>query len=717
MIMKQHKLFNVRLYGDMLRQLKVTGSILAAACILISLLPPLIYGFSDPMSPAVTVDINSVVPALWGFMFLGGAGLVYTAFSYLTQRSASDFYYSLPNTARATYLSVLAAVATWIVGTVTATVALTYAGYAVAGISLNLAFAPYLLGYFTIGALLVAGGATVAVCISGTKFSNLVLTILILFLPRFIMTFAGATISDLTRIIPVGEMPFFLNPAYNIAAVPMSVFFDLFSRSNMLNIQFTPGYLYSFILTAAYFTAGLALYCRRRSEVAGMNAPSRTMQHIYRCAITLPFFVILAFAALANDRNVFAFYRDNFPLAATMFLLAALVYFAYELITTKKFKNLLTTAPLFVGLAVVVPVLLWIGTSAVSDAMLNHTVEAQEIKSVRIDLSGGRSTPDYSQLLARDLEYRDGALASLVANALDRTIGDVKYRNFRYDLPSYPVKISTGLTSFTRTICFTPEEEAALQSIVSGDSGYIAAMRSLPKSGEVQRILGCGQFHVENSVWARYVEELSAYSGGEYDAAISEDPYQGEIGLRVRGARGTAAFNSFYPLNRYTPETLAAVLGQINSEYLPVLREVRDSLAAHSELTGEDKIVGENKIVVEDYIQIDFRFLNTGSDADGMRLYADNYTIINQKEEAFSDGGLTLSGLTELLDRAADTDGAAVTPETPLMAVNFQYQKYDEVNGYMGYDGQVYVPLLPGEAEKIAARYPQEADGSRELSQ
>ena len=66
--MKQHKLFNARLYGDMLRQIKVTGSILAAACILISLLPPIIYGFGEQDVSSIAVDINFVVPALWGFM-------------------------------------------------------------------------------------------------------------------------------------------------------------------------------------------------------------------------------------------------------------------------------------------------------------------------------------------------------------------------------------------------------------------------------------------------------------------------------------------------------------------------------------------------------------------------------------------------------------------------------------------------------------------------
>ena len=691
--MKQHKLFNVRLYADMLRQLKVTGCILAAACILISLLPPIIYGFSDLNNASIVVDIYAVVPALWGFMFVGGAGLVYTAFPYLTQRNASDFYYSLPNTARATYLSILAAVATWIVGTVTATVALTYAGYAVAGISLNAAFFPYLLGYFTIGTLLVAGGATVAVCISGTKFSNLVLTLLILFLPRFIMTFAGAVISEQTRIIPITEMPFFLNPAYNIAAAPVSVIFSVFTGNGAWDVLFTTGYLYSIILALIYFAAGLALYCRRRSEVAGLNAPSRTLQHIYRCAITLPFFAILTFTAFASDSNVFEFYRDNFALTVTMFLLAALVYFAYELMTTKKFKNLLTTAPLFVGLAVVVPVLLWIGTSAISDGMLNHTAAPEEIKSVQINLSG-RGTPTYSQLLAKDLKYRDGALASLVANALDRTVEEVKSDRFRYEQPAYSITISTGITSFTRTISFTEEEEAALRSIISADSDYTAAMRSMPEENEVTRVVGCGRFHFDRGIWTQYVEELSAYSGGEYDAAISEDPYQGEIGLTVQGEHGTTAFRSFYPLNRYTPKTLAAVLDRINGDSMPGLREMRDSLAVWAETAGDEKGVGE------DYVQIDVLFLNTGGSADGWRLYADSY-MVAYPEEDLEDDGLTLSELMTLLDRAVEADGGAITPETPLMSVNFSYQQYD--GDFKGYDGRVFVPLLPGEAEEMIA--------------
>ena len=39
-------------------------------------------------------------------------------------------------------------------------------------------------------------------------------------------------------------------------------------------------------------------YCIRRSETAGRSAPSKKLQHVYRCALTLPVVVILALAAV-----------------------------------------------------------------------------------------------------------------------------------------------------------------------------------------------------------------------------------------------------------------------------------------------------------------------------------------------------------------------------------------------------------------------------------
>ena len=67
---KQHKWFNLRLYVDMLRQLKLVGFILAGACVVITLLPPAV-NLIDGYTPG-EIHIAEIAPALWGFLYIGG---------------------------------------------------------------------------------------------------------------------------------------------------------------------------------------------------------------------------------------------------------------------------------------------------------------------------------------------------------------------------------------------------------------------------------------------------------------------------------------------------------------------------------------------------------------------------------------------------------------------------------------------------------------------
>ena len=90
------------------------------------------------------------------------------------------------------------------------------------------------------------------------------------------------------------------------------------------------------------------MFHRRRSEAAGQSAPSRLLQHIYRIVVTM---VICIFIVCAMFSEMTAgILRDEWFVFLVFYLVAALVYFAYELITTKKWKNLLTALP---GLGIV----------------------------------------------------------------------------------------------------------------------------------------------------------------------------------------------------------------------------------------------------------------------------------------------------------------------------------------------------------------------------
>lgn len=692
--MKQQKLLNRRLYVDMLRQLMLMGCILAAACILITLLPPLIYAVTWSTTANVQISIAEVTPALWGFLYLGGAGLVYLAFSWLNRRNACDCYYSLPNTARATWLSTFAAVATWIVGIVTATITLAYLGYAAAGISLPLAYFPKLFAYFTIGTLQVAAVTTVAVSLTGTRFSNLVVTALLLFLPRFLLTMVGFGVLERSEMIPASELSFLLNPHYNIAAVPLTLFYDLLYQGNLPDlIGFGWSDLYSAVLMLLYAAAGLVLYERRRAETAGSSAPNRVLQHVYRSALTIPFLAVLGFAAASSYERFLYYVPNNFAMAATLVLAAALCYFAYELMTSKRFKNLLTTLPLFLVLILAVPALLYGGTIWCTNAMQQKTVSAEAMESVSIRTTDLYQVTTYERLLLQEVKIQNEELFSLIETALNRTIAYAE----AHQGAIYPsedaqsggvsggskcqVTISTGSSTLTRAIYLTPVEIRTIESVVEKDEACQAARRVLPKEEEVRYfslVIGNQRYDLSDYSyqWTDYLEELGQYSGTEYDAAMTEDPYQGRLQIRVSGRRNGESFQSVYPVNAYTPKLFqTAVL--CGTEGLDNLREVCQILQSTEKYTGEG------------WIRVDF--LNTG-DASENTIYEGE----PQKN----------AGLLTVLQRAAEQSTIqTIQPDTPMMLIEYQMEVYsvnqDGDQWTVWREGTVLVALEPGEADTL----------------
>lgn len=692
--MKQQKLLNGRLYLDMLRQLMLMGCILAAACILITLLPPLVYAVTWSTTDSIQVSIKAITPALWGFLYLGGAGLVYLAFSWLNQRNACDCYYALPNTARTTWLSTFAAVATWIVGIVTATVTLGYLGYAAAGIALPLTYFPKLLAYFAIGTLQVAAATTVAVSLTGTRFSNLVVTALILFLPRFLLTMVGFGVLERSRMIPASELSFLLNPRYNIAAVPLTLFSTIMNGGAIPElIGFGWGDLYSAILALLYAAAGLVLHEHRRAETAGSSAPCRLLQHIYRSALTIPFLSVLAFAAAAEYERLLYYMSHHFAITATLVLVAALCYFAYELMTSKRFQNLLTTLPLFLVLIFVVPAVLYGGTVCYADLMQQRTVQASEIESIRIDVTDLYDTTTYERLLLREVDIRNEALNELVVTALNRTIAYAEAHQGTI-FPereangaviggnSCKITISTGSRSFTRLIYFTPTELRAIETILAKDADCQAARRILPKAEEVtscQLDLGGVWYSLSGDdaayQWTDYLEELSAYSGAEYDAAMTDAPYQGVLQLRVVGRRNGVRFTANYPVNAYTPKLFETVMPY----GLAGIQSLRDTL---QDLQSADETTRASVVLT---------FQNTG--ASGEVVQYDGNPLEND-------------ALLAAMQRAAESsDVQTARTDEPLMLVWWELEtaitdsygeKWDQC-----ISETVLVPLKPEEAEAL----------------
>lgn len=572
--MKKHSVFNAKLYVDTLRRLRLPGFIMAAAVLVISLLPPLVMyieRFRRFGSEAAVTSISSVTPALWGYMYIGGAGLMLAAFAFLNKRNSSDFFHALPNTALCTWLSTAAAAVTWQAATVIGTVILTYLAYVVTGVSITAAFLPDLLGYFLSGTLLVSACAAIAVAITGTMLTNIVLSGLILFLPRLILAMLAVAISGYAEIVPMNSMGILFDPIYNIPCLPLAALTNVSFLGSTPSVTFRPGMAYSAVLAVVYLGLALLAYRARRSEIAEKSAPSRLLQAVYRCALTLPLLMLMAVQAAAMGDSLWELLGKKTGLFIVFWALAALVYFIYEAVTTKKFKNVLKAVPLFLALAVVVPAATWGISRGVAGAMLNHCPEAESIEGVSFNLGKSR---DYNEKLTAGIVYKDAEMIGLCREGLRRAIDDVKrYGYVRHSSSkeaSVRVTFKTRLGSFTRDVYMSYEEYTRLSELRFNYPEYGALARKFPSPPEIHSFsvnFAFGYSALDgtpgDSLITALREDVEALSDYEYIRHMNSE---GFVSVRIYGYAGTDYFFKAVPISQKTPRALRLIISASNNE-------------------------------------------------------------------------------------------------------------------------------------------------------
>ena len=109
------RIFSTKLYLQAIKKIR-SGGIAAAICIIVlnAIIPIISIIERSNISPYTEIRINIVSSSLFapfGLLFILFAPLlVFLMFSYLNERSKSDFYHSIPQTRVCVYLSFIAAV-------------------------------------------------------------------------------------------------------------------------------------------------------------------------------------------------------------------------------------------------------------------------------------------------------------------------------------------------------------------------------------------------------------------------------------------------------------------------------------------------------------------------------------------------------------------------------------------------------------------------------
>jgi len=294
------------------------------------------------------------------------------SFNFLTSRKKSDYYHALPLRREALFFSYLAAIVTWLFATASVAMLLGGGVFVAGGIGVDWASIGIMGLEFMTAMLFAVSLAMLAVALSGTLFSNIVLINIFLWLPLLASTLFRRGVISMVPTLPQNAVSFFgLDASITLFAAMRLIDFPE-ATTSLVDALWTLTIALIILAVAAFF------FVRRKSEMAGNSAASDRMQALYRIAVGLPPLLLIFSTA-----SLFSFLM-LFSLSGITLLVASLMLMCtFELISTKRWQNLLKV-PLSLGIALAISLVFSFSIWAVATYEASFTPSAEEIESVRI---------------------------------------------------------------------------------------------------------------------------------------------------------------------------------------------------------------------------------------------------------------------------------------------------------------------------------------------
>ncbi|MEG2215921.1 MAG: hypothetical protein RRZ24_01950, partial [Clostridia bacterium] len=439
-------------------------------------------------------DIMAALPI---YAFVAGFGFAFVGFSFLTKRSESDFYHSLPIRRVNLYLSITLAAFTWVAATVILSVIALTVVLLAGGIPFVPAYLPMGALFFIVATMLVFAAAAIGCSLTGTLFTNIIVTLLVLFLPRYLLFMIGRGIVANVNIVGWLDLPWLLNPATNIATGLVV----MFSRQMFIErIVATGPILYSLGIAIAELALGALLFVRRSSELAEQGASSGKLQTIFACLLTLP--VLLLSLVITSRYGTFDPYSVLFAHLRELLILVAVAlagYVGYQLIVLRNLKRMLLSLPWFLC-PVVATGLMLIGIQGISNNVLNVCPAAADISYITF---GGEDIYEhhkhYTTLLLSEIHFSEESVKEVVAENLAKAI-DIRNgkgiaatfdREYQfYSIEPICIVLNNG-RKIKRTIEFSNTD--VLNAAREQNPAFVSAIHAFPPAKSVTfRTTDCG---------------------------------------------------------------------------------------------------------------------------------------------------------------------------------------------------------------------------------
>lgn len=517
-------------------------------------------------------------------------------FAFLNKRAASDFYHSLPHRRETVFVSFLASTLTWVLGGIWLSTGVTIGIYAFGAQYVAMNVPTMLLVSFgvSMGALLVVAATLIAMSVTGTIFSNIVTTGLILFLPRTILFAFTQTVSDLTRVVLPESFGIFGGSVSNI---PFGATFGFLigTVQGVLRFEsvFIQGALYTGVLALLYLVAAAILLKRRKSETAGNSAQSGLVQSAIRIAVAFTV-CIPAIAAIIYSIQPNGHLQDALILIFAFYAVAVIAYFAYELITTRRVANVVKSLP---GLAIValLNVAFIVGVLFAQNLILDREFRVDRIQSVQIVSYNNNNWWDghlpYEALQAREVVIADDQLTAALIDGLASYTSLV--RGGQHASTHNPITVAfetSGGRTVLRQFHLIAPHGREVDARLDQTEAYRAAFVTPPEnpadiSGGWNAVLTPAAWQ---EIYDVFREEVMAL--GVADGQMVRGDLFGMLhfytDFTVQGFVGSEPYSSRYHITELTPRTADLFIRHANAANLQDIQKVLEQ-----ELTGGDGVV------------------------------------------------------------------------------------------------------------------------------
>ena len=594
--------FNFRLFLEALKRLRVIGLGSAILALTASALVPAVTWIE--WGAYYRTDIYEMdtellcVPA--GAMVILAPLFFFVLFSFLQKRKESDFFHAIPYTRTCVYVSFITAalVFIWVIQLACGVTAGVLWGM-IPRVSADVGSMFAYVGVSMLAAAMLSAFMMLALTVSGTGGSCFLLFLLFAAFVRVVCAiFLGCM--DTVYFIDTDGMwdASFLSPLWML---PVSVFYYWGAVTDGVLPMFTlPNILYSLVVTLALFTLAGFLYNRRKSEMAGNPAPGVKTQALFRIMFTSLGVLLIPLLAITDGGD-----------AALMLVLIVgvlLVYFLYELITTKRPKNLLKIFP---GLGIVagVCVAFFLAYGVYYNVVTSESITPSEIKWVSVE-ANGFARNSYQDRLSENFHTNDPELVMAITDRLAVSQQyerdgrpDNSYEADYYDRMEVTLRLKNGRT-LHRYISMGDAAREVVRTRYADLEDMKSIMLLLPKENEIrngsvrymsddrydmfapmdehfdhlistfleeyetlteeQKLLVMAPTLMDYKAVAELYKELGLYEeySDAYDAAMHKGMF-----LYLTGTVNSRSFNSTYIITDDMPKTKQAVAAVIALYY------------------------------------------------------------------------------------------------------------------------------------------------------